>query len=75
MHWEIINAFRSAGFGDDPTQWHIYRHDIYGTCFCNTWKHMCYKIQWGDFNVYREEHGNKDTIEERTAMVFNSLLK
>jgi hypothetical protein len=34
----ITNSIRAAGFGNDPTQWHIYKHYVYDEHFKNTWE-------------------------------------
>jgi hypothetical protein len=34
----ITNSIRAAGFGNDPTEWHIYKHDICSERFKNTWE-------------------------------------
>jgi hypothetical protein len=30
----ILNSVKAAGFGDE-TEWHIYKHDVYGAAFRN----------------------------------------
>jgi len=32
----ILNSVKAAGFGDE-TEWHIYKHDVSGAAFRNTW--------------------------------------
>ena len=32
----VLNSIRAAGFGED-TQWHVYKHDVYGAAFRGAW--------------------------------------
>jgi hypothetical protein len=32
----IRTVLNAAGFGDE-TEWHIYKHDMYGAAFRNAW--------------------------------------
>ena len=32
----ILNSIKALGFGDE-TEWHIYKHDVYGAAFRNAW--------------------------------------
>jgi len=32
----ILNPIKAAGFGDE-TEWHIYKHVVYGSAFRNAW--------------------------------------
>ena len=31
-----MNSIRAAGFGAD-TDWHVYKHDVYGAAFRDAW--------------------------------------
>lgn len=34
----VKNSIAAAGFGNEPEQWHIAKHDVYGKAFVEAWK-------------------------------------
>jgi hypothetical protein len=61
----IANSIRAAGFGNDPTQWHIYKHDVYGERFRNSWENTGEtELHVDDFEEYAQENEVEEVFDE-----------
>ncbi len=61
----IANLIRAAGFGNDPTKWHIYKHGVYGERFRNSWENTGEtELHVDDFEEYAQENEVEEVFDE-----------
>ncbi len=61
----IENSIKAAGFNEDPSKWHIYKHDVYGERFWVAWE--CtgeIEANAEDFEQYPQENDIEDIFDE-----------
>jgi len=58
----IKKSIASAGFNEDHLQWHISKHDVYGTRFLRAWENTGDEMEPDPENF--EQIGQEDDVEE-----------
>ena len=58
----IKSSIASAGFNEDHLQWHISKHDVYGTRFLQAWENTGDEMEPDPENF--EQIGQEDDVEE-----------
>ena len=61
----IENSIKATGFNEDPSKWHIYKHDVYGERFRVAWE--CtgeIEANAEDFEQYPQENDIEDISDE-----------